>query len=400
MKNILTTIFILTSVFVLFFAVQVNAQAVEGCAWSFMKDANYCSDESGGNIPTADESSCAGDPPSDESACCCTTAGWLKINSQYDNNGNKIGTTSNEPAKPREIIMSNLSVSIPGLTKFSKVVCDEKNPTCSIPWIAEYIGAIFEYSMLAVGILGVIVMMIGGIIWLSAGASSSRISQAKDFIKNGLLGTVLALCSYLALFLINPNLTILPPINVSYLELIDVEDTSEPVPMSRITNNPNKEAIEVDSSKWIAVPNDKSGLGITSGSEKSSPASVEALKKGAECFKKLDPQNYIRIADASRTSKEQQSLYKSNCCNGKCKCSPPTCNPYSGGLCPHTSGAAFDAWACKGKGCKGSKLQKQLQQCMISAGFCLLESECWHFEYPQISSACGSRLHYTGKYCT
>ncbi len=228
MRNIFTTIFILTSVFVLFFAVQVNAQAVEGCAWSFMKDENYCSDESGGNIPTTDES-CAGDPPSDESACCCTAAGWLKINSQYDNNGNKIGTINNEPEKPREIIMPNLSVSIPGLTKFSKVSCDEKNPDCAIPWIAEYIGAIFEYSMLAIAILAVIVMMIGGVIWLTAGANSSRISQAKDFIKNGLLGTVLALCSYMALFLINPDLTILPPINISYIRYEDYDpETVDP----------------------------------------------------------------------------------------------------------------------------------------------------------------------------
>lgn len=225
MKNTFTLIFIVTSIFLLFFAVQTQAAALEGCSFGKARGGDYCPPDD--MTPTLNEY-CAGEPTSEAPDCCCTYEATLKINSQYDNNGNKIGTVNNEPAKPREIIAPMLSVSIPGLTKFTTVECDDKNPNCSIPWIAEYIGAIFKYSMLTVAILAVIVMMIGGVIWLTAGSNSGRIGQAKDFIKNGLLGTTIALCSYLALYLINPNLTVLPPINVGYLNKIDLPEELPP----------------------------------------------------------------------------------------------------------------------------------------------------------------------------
>ena len=131
---------------------------------------------------------------------------------------------NNQTTQATSIIAPILSVYIPGFTKFSDVTCDSTSPNCSIPWIAEYIGAIFKYSMLIVGILAVIVMIIGGVIWLTAGGSQGRISEGKDFVKNGVLGAVIALCSYMAMFIINPNLTILPPINVGYINKIDVEE--------------------------------------------------------------------------------------------------------------------------------------------------------------------------------
>ncbi len=223
MRKKVITIFIITSVFVLFFAVQAKATAVEGCAWSFMKDKDYCSDESGGNIPTTDES-CAGDPLPGKPACCCTTAGWLKINSQYDNNGNKIGTVNNEPKKPRKVILPTLSVSIPEFPKFSTIKCDEGNSDCSIPWIAEYIGAFFKYSILAITILAVVVLMMGGAMWLTAAGNSQRVSEAKTWVINSLGGLILSLGSFLLLNTINPDLTTLKSINVKYIKLIDLPE--------------------------------------------------------------------------------------------------------------------------------------------------------------------------------
>lgn len=309
-----------------------------------------------------------------------------------------------EDKGPSEIIPPQLSVSIPGFGGFSKVTCDDTTTECGIPWIAEYIKGIYTYSLLIIGILSVIVLMIGGVMRIMAAGNRQQISKANSLIGGSILGATIAICSYLILFLVNPNLLIFKSTSISYIDREDLDHIIEPIPFETfdtIVNNPqNTGKIEADESKWVTVPHDKNGLGIWlkhgSGSERSSPGSVDALKRVAQCWKAKGNNNSIRISDASRTVAEQKSLYNSNCSGGKCN--PPTCNPYNG-RCPHTSGAAFDAWACKGSSCVGRTQQMELQDCFLQAGFCILSSECWHFEYPAISSSCGQTKHYTGKYC-
>lgn len=72
--------------------------------------------------------------------------------------------------------------------------------------IAEYVKVIYKYGIGAVGIVSAIILMIGGLIWLTAGGSSERISEAKSWILSSLTGLILAICSYTILLFINPNL--------------------------------------------------------------------------------------------------------------------------------------------------------------------------------------------------
>lgn len=129
------------------------------------------------------------------------------------------GTTGeSQPSKP---ITPQLQVSLPGFEKFSDVTCDNPEVICEIPWIAEYIKAFYNYGLAIIGVLSVIVMMIGGIIRITAGGNNAQISHGNQYIKGSILGIIFAFCSYSILFLLNPNLTILKPINVSYLNRID-----------------------------------------------------------------------------------------------------------------------------------------------------------------------------------
>lgn len=128
-----------------------------------------------------------------------------------------------EEAKSTKPIAPQLQVSIPGFGKFSDVTCDNPEVRCEFPWIGEYIKAIYDYGVAVVGILSIIVMMIGGIIRLTAAGNHAQISQGNTYIKSSILGVVFTLCSYMILFIVNPNLTILKPINVNYLEEIDLE---------------------------------------------------------------------------------------------------------------------------------------------------------------------------------
>ena len=81
------------------------------------------------------------------------------------------------------------------------------------PSIAKYIKAIYNYAIGIVGILAAVVLMFGGVIWLTAGGSQEKVKEAKAWIGASLSGLVLILCSYMILNTINPDL-------VSFKEIV------------------------------------------------------------------------------------------------------------------------------------------------------------------------------------
>ncbi len=72
--------------------------------------------------------------------------------------------------------------------------------------IANYVRAIYKYAIGIVGILAAVVLMFGGIIWLTAGGNATQIGNAKAWIGASLTGLVLALLSYMILATVNPAL--------------------------------------------------------------------------------------------------------------------------------------------------------------------------------------------------
>lgn len=88
--------------------------------------------------------------------------------------------------------------------------------------IGEYIRAIYNYAIGIVGILATVVMMIGGIVWITAGGNQTRVGEAKAWIGASLSGLVLALASYTILAAVNPNL-------VNFQPLPLVSPTAQPV---------------------------------------------------------------------------------------------------------------------------------------------------------------------------
>jgi hypothetical protein len=93
----------------------------------------------------------------------------------------------------------NLQVDIPGMGGTVNM---------SEPGIAigSYISAIYNYALGIVGILSALVIMIGGVIWLTAGGNTNRIENAKSWITAALTGLVIALSSYAILYTVNPDL--------------------------------------------------------------------------------------------------------------------------------------------------------------------------------------------------
>lgn len=80
--------------------------------------------------------------------------------------------------------------------------------------IALFIQAIYNYVISIAGILAALVMMAAGFLWITAGGNQNTIGKAKQMIGGATIGLVLALCSFLILKTVNPDLVNLKTIEV------------------------------------------------------------------------------------------------------------------------------------------------------------------------------------------
>ena len=101
----------------------------------------------------------------------------------------------------------------------------ETSYTISSNSIGEYINSIYKYAIGTVGILAVVVMMFGGMLWLTAGGSQEKIGSAKSWIGASLTGLVLTLASYTILNTINPDLVNFKPIQMA--EVVKIDDNAK-----------------------------------------------------------------------------------------------------------------------------------------------------------------------------
>ncbi|MBU1131882.1 hypothetical protein KKC32_01330 [Patescibacteria group bacterium] len=117
------------------------------------------------------------------------------------------------PAKPTTLIPPSLAVAIPGLKPWTttEVAAGE---TVSIPYLADYLIAVYNYGVGFAAIVAVLALMIGGILYLTAGPLPSNVAQAKKIMFGAVTGLVLLLGSYMILNIINPNLTKLKALQI------------------------------------------------------------------------------------------------------------------------------------------------------------------------------------------
>ena len=77
------------------------------------------------------------------------------------------------------------------------------NPAEGLPQAITYI---YMFALGAVGIIALLAMMIGAIMYVTSAGNPSRAADAKDRIFSALLGILLLLASVLILRIINPDL--------------------------------------------------------------------------------------------------------------------------------------------------------------------------------------------------
>lgn len=298
--------------------------------------------------------------------------------------------------------LGNLQVKIPGLDDLAKkhpATCStdsDGKTSCSIPWIAIYIKAIYNYFLYIGGIVAVIALMIGGIIWLVSAGNASRISEAKSWIIGSITGIVILLSSYVLLYQINPKLTEFKSMELKTIDPIIAEaEETAPVDYSGANITP--------SNQWVSLSVHSNIINNAVG--KTNPKLANAIIKAADCMKAY---NYkIEVSSLSRTIDSQIKIYGENYTHEPNKCGTLkkdkniACCPYPTGtkLCPHTSGNAADLWGINEKGLRSHTAQAQLQSCMFENGACLLNTECWHFELPALSGICTQNKNTNGASC-
>jgi hypothetical protein len=96
-----------------------------------------------------------------------------------------------------------LQIPIPNLT-FTKTSVD--GGYVSLPWLADYIAATYKYGVGIVSFIAIIMIMVGGLRWTTAGGNASAVTSAKQMISGAVIGMILALGSYLILYSVNPDL--------------------------------------------------------------------------------------------------------------------------------------------------------------------------------------------------
>ncbi len=108
-------------------------------------------------------------------------------------------------AKPPEIAEFNVSFG-----ELEQAIKEGKGANL----IAQYITALYKFGVGAAAVLAVVMIMVGGFIWLTAGGNQERVTAAKGYITGALIGLVVALGSYSVLKVVNPSLVFFTPLKI------------------------------------------------------------------------------------------------------------------------------------------------------------------------------------------
>jgi hypothetical protein len=146
-----------------------------------------------------------------------------------------------------------LEVPLPSLNNGSNVITFTGDTTP----IAKYVKAIYTYAVAAVGIIAAVVMMIGGLMWITAGGNASSVTEAKSMIGGALTGMILVLTSYLILNQVNPALVNMQITSITSPQVETTASTAATVSCdwSWGTSQPTMGVTEESSGKVVSADN-------------------------------------------------------------------------------------------------------------------------------------------------
>lgn len=112
----------------------------------------------------------------------------------------------------------------------------------------DYLFTVYNFAIGSAGILASVAMMYGGFSWAISAGNESRITKAKDTIKSALIGLIIALCSYIILSFISPNLVNINQKKILKIPLPEFDSScelQEKADLSKITSADGKASVSI-----------------------------------------------------------------------------------------------------------------------------------------------------------
>jgi len=278
----------------------------------------------------------------------------------------------------------SLQVKIPGMQRFSDAALSRSgaNISFSTNWIGEYDMGVYNFGIAIIGILAVLAIAIGGVMWIMSFGNPGRVGEAKEWITGAILGLVLALGSYILLNTINADLVRMRPIQLGY-----VPPKTETIDGISITEGGSDSTAGIggtvrdcaDEATLIDLNKTNTHCDIFTASDpRITPRLAAELTKVCDTAHQLGVQQ-VEINSAFRTMEHQRRLYEDSGRNSR-KVAPPTCNA------PHVAGVAIDAYAYP----RSATGQETLKRAFQANGWQRYCAEAWHFQpsYDPPGNAC------------
>ncbi|MFA6215815.1 MAG: hypothetical protein WC768_04580 [Patescibacteria group bacterium] len=98
-----------------------------------------------------------------------------------------------------------------------------------IPWIGDYISALYKYGIGLAATLAIVMIMAGGLVWLMSAGSPDKVGTAKEFIASALSGLLLAFFAFMILATINPSLINLQGIKIKQIQVAKLPGVTGPI---------------------------------------------------------------------------------------------------------------------------------------------------------------------------
>jgi len=127
---------------------------------------------------------------------------------------------SQPPKAKAKSLKFNPNISIPGSTLFQHSNNKDGGVDVDVTLLQTYIRDLYKFFAGVAGILAVIMIAIGGLLWLFSSGDSGKITKAKEIIIGAIVGLILVLSSYLILNTVNPALVNFKSLNIKTIEKV------------------------------------------------------------------------------------------------------------------------------------------------------------------------------------
>jgi len=356
----------LLGLFIAFFLFNTPVKAADYvCSWTQATTVSVRSfqgtsdDQSVCPSPTTACSECTKDKPAGDYLCCKHAAA--------------AATTNSARFKLPDYVFQ---IPIGALTKLNSVDCS--SGTCDVPFLAQYIAAIYNYGLTVAGVLGVLMLMAAGLLWIVSGGDSGKITTAKNLIFGSITGLLLLLGLNLFLTFVNPDLVNLKPISLPSIKRIDITPDADTSSITVGDVTPYLDGCKAAKGGDLSVcraygdaqpPN----LVTVAGQKGSVKVNADVYKKyqaAMECVKAKNGGKYLFVINEAFRSAAKQISYKEK----GLPAATPCCSN-------HSSGQAMDIHRISGESMSwGYNDSSGLKDCMSAQGlYAKLGTEPWHF---------------------